>query len=247
MIRHTDTLTADSDNANPIQIELIGITNPNTEEAMTVKIWVMDSGSTTDQDEHVKEAYTASESFTGQPQLKLNLFKVVNENKNVRENSKYQFWFERTYDSEETPITLTNGKTKFMVFFPDDYVLSPASLGSSQTPDESAGACNLYEIDYMSGTYTSDDKVFEETAPACKYNYLHHYLGNVIEFTAPVKETVNDDAVDAKIQRYNDSSSDNDKDYLDYVFEVETKNPENGYLSKNFDDRYDMNNPQLWD
>lgn len=57
----------ESDSTNPVQLDIVGITNPDTSEAVTVKLWVMDYGSTTNQDEHVKEAFTTSATFAGKP------------------------------------------------------------------------------------------------------------------------------------------------------------------------------------
>lgn len=125
-----------------------------------------------------------------------------------------------------------------MVFFPDEYTIAPASLAHAVANEETVGECNLYVVDYMQDYYDTTDRVYVENLPSCRYNYLHHYLGNVVEFTAPpvTLDTVNNEWTNAVLERYNETDT---LDYLDYVFTLRVTNPENGYNTYLYKNRYD--------
>jgi hypothetical protein len=87
--------------------------------------------------------------------------------------------------------------------FPDEYAVQPAATASSTTNLQKVGDCNLYETNYMSGYYDANNRVYKDNLPTCNYNYLHHYLGNAVEFTAPAQLSATDttEATNAVISR----------------------------------------------
>lgn len=141
--------------------------------------------------------------------------------------------------------TLKYDTTKFMLMFPDEYAIAPASLAHSSANEETVGECNLYAIDYMETYYDTTDRMYSENLPSCRYNYLHHYLGNSVEFLAPpvTLDTINNEWTNAVLERYNETDT---TDLLEYVFTLRVTNPENGYNSYNAKDRYDYHQSQLW-
>lgn len=245
MIKHKNSLLAQADGENPVYVELVGVTNPDTDQSINFKLWVMNSGASGNNDEHVKEAWTATKSYVSKASLKFNLFEVKADNRNVREAANYEFWFENIANDNAVYHDLKKDATKFMVFFPDEYAIAPASLAHHTANEQKVGDCMLYEIDYMSSYYDSTDRMYVENLPTCNYNYLHHYLGNAVEFLAPAVtiDTVNDQHTNARIERYNGTDT---TDWLQYVFTLKAVNPQNGYLTYNFKNRYDFDNKNLW-
>lgn len=55
MIQHPDTLFADA--TNPVQVELIGVTNPDTDTTLSFWLFIMNSGASSNNDEHARESY----------------------------------------------------------------------------------------------------------------------------------------------------------------------------------------------
>lgn len=71
----------------------MGVTNPDTTNAIAVRVYVMDSGSA-DNKQSIKEGWTNTHSFPGLPKLSFNLFNIKKNNDELRDTATYEFWFE---------------------------------------------------------------------------------------------------------------------------------------------------------
>lgn len=221
-----------------MEIELVGITNPSKTDALTYKLWVMDTGGS-NKDERVKEAYSVSNTLAGKPGVAFDLFTVTVADRALRAEDTYRFYFD--IEGSTDSYTLKHMTTKFVVFFPDDYSVQPATTASSVKNEQRVGDCNLYEKDYMSGTdmNLNDYAVYSSDVPTCVYNYLHHWLGNAVEFSLPNKT---EDDKDTVLQKVNGTDT---TDYLEYVLQLKVSNADNAY-ERDDDESYDFVEKDIW-
>lgn len=100
----------------------------------------------------------------------------------LKASNKFEMSF--VVEGSLTSVTLTHEDTKFIMWFPDDYWVQGADEASTVANEGNAGTCYLYVMDFMYGedNYANADKVYQGDTPDCKFNYLHHWLGNAVEF-----------------------------------------------------------------
>jgi hypothetical protein len=159
MLKHTSELK--KEDGNPVQIELVGVTNPNSDGELTAtyRLFVMDTGTAANVKEHAKEIYKFTNLFKSKPVLQYNLYEVSAKERALRATDDYSFNFDLT--GTATTVTLTHEAVKFIVVFPDDYSIHPSTLGTTDANEQKVGDCQLYERNYLSsGTPPSDEAYY---------------------------------------------------------------------------------------